>query len=60
MVAQADVVTHNMRPGVAERVGIGYQDLLPHNPEMIYIESRGFDESAQHSTCRAPTRWPRR
>jgi crotonobetainyl-CoA:carnitine CoA-transferase CaiB-like acyl-CoA transferase len=50
MVAQADVVTHNMRPGVAERVGIGYEDLLPHNPRMIYVESRGFDavRSAQH------------
>jgi crotonobetainyl-CoA:carnitine CoA-transferase CaiB-like acyl-CoA transferase len=50
MVAQADVVTHNMRPGVAERIGIGYQDLLPHNPRMIYVESRGFDaaRSAQN------------
>ena len=50
MVAQADVVTHNMRWGVAERLGIGYEDLRLHNPRVVYCQSRGFDRvrSAQN------------
>ncbi len=50
MVAQADVVTHNMRWGVAERLGIGYDDLRAVNPRIVYCQSRGFDRlrSAQN------------
>lgn len=50
MVKQADIVTHNMRWGVAERIGIGYDDLRVHNPRVIYCNSRGFDKvrSAQN------------
>ncbi|MFA5883107.1 MAG: CoA transferase [Acidimicrobiia bacterium] len=43
MVARADIVTHNMRWGVAERLGVGYDDLRVHNPRVIYCQSRGFD-----------------
>jgi crotonobetainyl-CoA:carnitine CoA-transferase CaiB-like acyl-CoA transferase len=43
LVATCDVVTHNMRWGVAERIGIGYDELVKHNPALIYCESRGFD-----------------
>jgi crotonobetainyl-CoA:carnitine CoA-transferase CaiB-like acyl-CoA transferase len=39
----ADVVTHNMRWGVAERLGVGYDDLRRHNRSIIYCASRGFD-----------------
>ena len=50
MVAQADVVTHNMRWGVAERLGVGYEDLRAVNPRIVYCQSRGFDRvrSAQN------------
>ena len=50
MVRRADIVTHNMRWGVAERLGIGYEDLEEHNPSIIYCQSRGFDRvrSAQN------------
>lgn len=50
MVERADIVTHNMRWGVAERIGIGYDDLHQHNPRIIYCNSRGFDKvrSAQN------------
>ena len=43
LVETADVVTHNMRWGVAERLGVGYDDLCAHNPSIIYCASRGFD-----------------
>jgi crotonobetainyl-CoA:carnitine CoA-transferase CaiB-like acyl-CoA transferase len=45
LVATCDVVTHNMRSGVAERIGVGYDDLVVHNPSLIYCESRGFDRT---------------
>jgi crotonobetainyl-CoA:carnitine CoA-transferase CaiB-like acyl-CoA transferase len=43
LVEQADIVGHNMRFGVAERVGVGYDDLRAINPSIIYCASRGFD-----------------
>jgi crotonobetainyl-CoA:carnitine CoA-transferase CaiB-like acyl-CoA transferase len=43
MVEQADIVVHNMRWGVAERIGVGYDDLRKHNPAIVYGHSRGFD-----------------
>ena len=50
LVETADVVNHNMRSGVAERLGVGYDDLRQRNPSLIYCASRGFDRhrSAQN------------
>lgn len=36
LVAQADVVVQNFRPGVAERLGIGYAQVRARRPEIIY------------------------
>jgi len=43
LVKTADVVTHNMRHGVAERLGVGYEDLERIRPDLVYCASRGFD-----------------
>ncbi len=43
LVETADIVTHNMRWGVAERLGVGYAELRRRNPSLIYCASRGFD-----------------
>jgi crotonobetainyl-CoA:carnitine CoA-transferase CaiB-like acyl-CoA transferase len=43
LVETADVVTHNMRHGVAERLGVDYETLRAIKPDLIYCESRGFD-----------------
>jgi crotonobetainyl-CoA:carnitine CoA-transferase CaiB-like acyl-CoA transferase len=42
LVATADVVMHNLRPGKAEKLGIGYEDLRPLNPRLIYCYLPGF------------------
>ena len=42
MVAKADVLTENFRPGVMERLGIGYEDLKPFNPGLIYCSISGY------------------
>jgi len=38
----SDVAAHNFRPGVAERLGIGYEDLRRVNPRIIYAHASGW------------------
>jgi crotonobetainyl-CoA:carnitine CoA-transferase CaiB-like acyl-CoA transferase len=39
LIREVDVVHHNMRPGVAERLGIDYQTAKTLNPEVIYCQT---------------------
>jgi crotonobetainyl-CoA:carnitine CoA-transferase CaiB-like acyl-CoA transferase len=43
LVETADVVAHNMRHGVAERLGVGEETVRAIKPDLIYCASRGFD-----------------
>jgi len=38
----ADVLVENYRPGVAERLGLGYEQLAAENPRLIYVAVSGF------------------
>jgi crotonobetainyl-CoA:carnitine CoA-transferase CaiB-like acyl-CoA transferase len=42
LVERADVIVQNFRPGVAERMGIGYDELRAVNPALIYVSIAGF------------------
>jgi crotonobetainyl-CoA:carnitine CoA-transferase CaiB-like acyl-CoA transferase len=42
LVATADVVMHNLRPGKAEKLGIGYEDLSRLKPDLVYCYLPGF------------------
>lgn len=42
LVSEADAVMHNMRLGVAERLGMGYEELRKINPRLIYLHSTGY------------------
>lgn len=44
LVATADVLVENFRPGVMERLGLGYQALLAHSPRLIYCAISGFGQ----------------
>ncbi|MES2452063.1 MAG: CoA transferase [Pseudomonadota bacterium] len=44
LVAQADVLVHNFRPGVAERLGIDHPRLEAVNPRLIYCAVTGYGE----------------
>lgn len=46
LAANADVVVENFRPGVAERLGIGYDELSAANPGLIYCSLPGY--GAEH------------
>ncbi|OHV42669.1 CoA transferase [Pseudofrankia sp. BMG5.36] len=49
LLATADVVAHNMRPGAAERLGIGYEQLRTRFPGLIYCHTRGFEDGPRSS-----------
>ncbi|HRP71742.1 MAG TPA: CoA transferase [Luteimonas sp.] len=42
LVADADVVMHNWRPGKADKAGIGYEQLRQINPRLIYAYLPGY------------------
>lgn len=42
MIAAADVVVQNFRPGVADRIGIGEAAARAINPKLIYVSISGF------------------
>ena len=42
LVEKSDVFVENFRKGVAERLGIGYDDLKKHNPKIVYGSASGY------------------
>lgn len=42
LVSEADILIHNFRPGVPERLGIGYDELSRVNPEIVYLSANGY------------------
>lgn len=49
LVETADVVVQNFRPGVVDRMGIGYDDLRAIKPDLIYVSISGFGETGPYS-----------
>ncbi len=42
LLAQADVLIHNFRPGVMERLGLGYEVVKSLNPAIVYAAISGY------------------
>ncbi len=42
LAAHADVIVENFRPGVMERLGLGYDQLAAGRPELVYASITGF------------------
>ena len=45
LASKADILIHNYRPGVMDRLGLGSDDLRNENPKLIYIAISGFGAS---------------
>ena len=44
LISQADVLIHNFRPGVMERLGLDYETVKAINPSIIYSEISGYSD----------------
>ena len=49
LLAQADVLVENFRPGVMARLGLDYPELKQHNPRLIYCAISGFGQQGPWS-----------
>ena len=53
LVASADVVIENFRPGVMERLGLGPAAMLERNPRLVYLSLPGFFSTEEAASLRA-------
>jgi len=45
LIQHADVITHNFRPGVMDKVGLNYESVKAINPKIIYAEVTGYGKT---------------
>jgi CoA:oxalate CoA-transferase len=44
LIAKADIMTHNFRPGVMDKIGLDFQTALKINPKIIYGTITGYGD----------------
>lgn len=52
IAAQCDVVVQNFRPGVADRLGIGYDQVRARRPDIIYVSVDGLGSEGRGASRR--------
>lgn len=50
LIAAADVVVENFRPGTMEEMGLGPDDLLAEQPDLIVLRISGFGQTGPYAT----------
>jgi crotonobetainyl-CoA:carnitine CoA-transferase CaiB-like acyl-CoA transferase len=49
LVKESDVLVHNFRQGVMNKLGFGYEDLKEINPALIYATSNGWGDTGPYA-----------
>jgi len=49
LIASADVFLESFRPGVASKLGLGYEALSKNNPGLVYLSISGFGQSGPYA-----------
>ena len=47
LLAQTDVLLHNFRPGVMQRLGLDYETVKTINPSIVYAEISGYGQEGE-------------
>ena len=50
LAVRADVLVEGFRPGVAARLGVGYESLAVDNPGLVYLSVSGFGQTGPYAT----------
>ena len=50
MLEDADVMIHNFRPGVVDRMGLAFEDVSALNPAIVYCTVSGFGTTGPYSS----------
>jgi crotonobetainyl-CoA:carnitine CoA-transferase CaiB-like acyl-CoA transferase len=50
LAERCDVAVHNFRPGVMERLGLGYEEMRAVNPRIIYGHASGYGAKGPRAT----------
>ena len=50
LAERSDVFVQNFRPGVVERLGLGYDDVRAVNPDIVYVSISGFGPDGPYAT----------
>jgi formyl-CoA transferase len=49
LIARADILVENFRPGVMERLGFGYETLVRANPGLVMVRISGYGQSGPYA-----------
>ncbi len=53
LALQADVIVQNFRPGVADRLGVGYATLSKIKPDLVYVSVSGYGQDGPFANAPA-------
>ena len=52
LLAEADVLVENFRPGAMARLGLAYEDVVAFNPRIVYLSISGFGQTGPNAQVR--------